>query len=539
MALLKSPNQQRMMHIILKHFRTSQRRARSIRVRHANQGETDQSSCVDPGPMAHLYLEPGSSTQVGLRLFAVSGILVALIVIKVSASHILRRLTVWSDRESQYVYRIWFHPLADVPGPLLARASTLWAASAAGKLRKAQAIHAAHQKYGPIVRIAPNELSFADPQVLKSIYGHNHRNPKSGFYSGGKFTAYDNIFSMRDITQHAGRRSVMAPVFSSKYISNYVPLILQKLEQTFDVLASLSSNGKAVDVYHWAHCLALDIVFHFTLNHESGSLATGTPHPVIRDLEDFQSVFAWTALLPFLRGLGRFIPIPAIQKPFVSLHNWVDFCLEISSRERSNDKHASFIARLLENPDPHLGRRLEDIEISEELIGILFAGSGTAANTIAFLIWAVLRDEKTLGALVAELDRELPESVTSFSPEVVAKLPYLNAVIMEALRRYPTIPGLQPRVVREDGFELQGVKIPQGVCIVPCRPTTPRLIWLTWSHQYQTIVGCQNYTIHLDPAIFPNPESFLPERWLQPDITSQKAAFNGFGTGPRACIGRK
>lgn len=36
-----------------------------------------------------------------------------------------------------------------------------------------------------------------------------------------------------------------------------------------------------------------DILVHFTLNHESGTLATGKPHAVIRDLEDFQTVFAW------------------------------------------------------------------------------------------------------------------------------------------------------------------------------------------------------------------------------------------------------
>lgn len=55
----------------------------------------------------------------------------------------------------------------------------------------------------------------------------------------------------------------------------------------------------------------------------------------------------------------------------------------------------------------------------------------------------------------------------------------------------------------------------------------------------QTIVGAQNYSIHRDPNVFPDPESFLPERWLGDDTSRQRAAFNGFGTGSRACIGRK
>jgi len=48
----------------------------------------------------------------------------------------------------------------------------------------------------------------------------------------------------------------------------------------------------------------------------------------------------------------------------------------------------------------------------------------------------------------------------------------------------------------------------------------------------------QNYTLHRHAEIFPDPEAFIPERWLGPDASKARTAFNGFGTGPRACIGR-
>lgn len=137
----------------------------------------------------------------------------------------------------------------------------MWLTSAARKLRKAQAVHAAHEIYGPIVRIAPNELSFSDPEALQSLYGHGRRLPKSDFYAGGKFTNHENIFSMRGVAQHAGRRSVMAPVFSSKFVSTFVNLIQQKIDQTLDNVSSLSANGKrTADLYHWLHTMSLDIV---------------------------------------------------------------------------------------------------------------------------------------------------------------------------------------------------------------------------------------------------------------------------------------
>ena len=53
------------------------------------------------------------------------------------------------------------------------------------------------------------------------------------------------------------------------------------------------------------------------------------------------------------------------------------------------------------------------------------------------------------------------------------------------------------------------------------------------------MVGVQNYSLHMNSETFPEPTSFKPDRWLAEDNSAQKEAFNGFGIGPRACIGRK
>jgi hypothetical protein len=52
-------------------------------------------------------------------------------------------------------------------------------------------------RYGDIIRIGPNEVSFANPGQLKAIYGHGVPVLKTDFYAGGNFTGIDNIFSMR------------------------------------------------------------------------------------------------------------------------------------------------------------------------------------------------------------------------------------------------------------------------------------------------------------------------------------------------------
>jgi hypothetical protein len=95
------------------------------------------------------------------------------------------------------IYLLHFHPLHKIPGPTLAKLTTWWQSYYASRLQKADRVQAAHVKYGDIVRIGPNELSFSNPKHLKAIYGHNVPVVKSEFYVGGKFTSKDNVFSMR------------------------------------------------------------------------------------------------------------------------------------------------------------------------------------------------------------------------------------------------------------------------------------------------------------------------------------------------------
>lgn len=121
---------------------------------------------------------------------------------------------------------------------------------------------------------------------------------------------------------------------------------------------------------------------------------------------------------------------------------------------------------LIEKPDTWLKRKLTDVEVAEELLAIMFAGSGTSANTIVFLIWSVVRDRGIHKKLKTELQQLIPNPREV--PDITAanKFPYTNAVIMEALRRFPTIPGSQPRVAVDDGLVVDGNQVPKGVSII-------------------------------------------------------------------------
>jgi hypothetical protein len=71
------------------------------------------------------------------------------------------------------LYALFFHPLARIPGPLLASISPIWKLQRAIKGTLHRDILNGHQKYGRIFRVAPNEVSIADPEAIKVIYALN------------------------------------------------------------------------------------------------------------------------------------------------------------------------------------------------------------------------------------------------------------------------------------------------------------------------------------------------------------------------------
>lgn len=111
-------------------------------------------------------------------------------------------------------------------------------------------------------------------------------------------------------------------------------------------------------------------------------------------------------------------------------------------------------------------------------------------------------------------------------------LPYLQAVINETLRLYPTIIATLPRTAKA-ATTIAGVPVPAGVC----KCTSDTIV----TNVGQTIVGTQNYTMHRNPIAFPDPEEFLPERWLgdKAEDENMKAAWNPFSVGSRKCVAIK
>ena len=158
--------------------------------------------------------------------------------------------------------------------------------------------------------------------------------------------------------------------------------------------------------------------------------------------------------------------------------------------------------------DSEKNASLTDFDVEHEASNLIVAGSDTTGISLTYAIWALLRPQNV--SCKAKLIAELKNS-SAGTP--LSALPYLTCIIKEALRLYGAAPGSLPRMVSQGGAVLGGYHMPEG-----------------------TTVSTQAYTFHRDPQVFPDPEKFEPERWLDP-TKEMIDAFMPFGTGSRICLG--
>ncbi|CAH0697232.1 unnamed protein product [Spodoptera exigua] len=181
----------------------------------------------------------------------------------------------------------------------------------------------------------------------------------------------------------------------------------------------------------------------------------------------------------------------------------------IIESQTSGIKYRPFLDLLL---DLSSNGAFTDEEIREETDTIIAAGYDTTSNQLTFILLLV-------GAHPEEQEKVYEELLEILGPDRdvekddINKLVYTNAVIMESLRLFPSVPSLFRTV--ETDVKLKNYTMPAGsYCVIFPMAAT-----------------------HLDPTWGPEPDKFRPGRWLHGDFRNSKE-YAPFGLGKRACIGR-
>jgi cytochrome P450 family 135 len=376
------------------------------------------------------------------------------------------------------------------PGPPLPRVAqtAIWSRQARRMLFSCQ------ERYGDMftLKIAYEGrwVMLADPDAVKQVFTGDPRVFHAG--EGNQILAPvlgRNSILVLDEKPHISQRRLLLPPFHGERMQGY--------EQTMSEIAAEEverwPTGTPYQLRPRMQAITLDIILRTVFGiREAEKLVE------LRDaLRDFLDLTTNPRLLlPLLLvGPGRVRTLEAFRRRIDRVDRLI--YREIAERRRAgNLEERDDILSMLVGATHEDGSPMRDEEMRDELLTLLVAGHETTATSLA---WAVER----LSRHPEKLDR-LRTEVEAGSDE------YLTATIQETLRLRPVISIVIRRLT--EPVEIGGYELPAGVSVTP-----------------------SVYLVHRNPEIYPDPEAFKPERFLEnPPGTYTWIPFGG---GVRRCLG--
>ncbi|KAK1774745.1 cytochrome P450 [Copromyces sp. CBS 386.78] len=436
-------------------------------------------------------------------------------------------------------YFVTYSALRNIPSTFPAQFTDLWLLSVARRGNRYERVDELHKKLGPVVRIQPNHVSILDDAAIPTIYGHGNGFLKSDFYDAF-VSIRRGLFNSRDRAEHSRKRKIVSHTFSAKSVLQFEPYMHSNLElfvKQWDNMIKNSKNADKtarLDCLEWFNYLAFDVIGDLAFGQPFGMLSSGADMAEIRASPDSPPIYASAIEIlnrrgevsatigthPALKPFAKYFPDPFFSKGLTAVENLAGMAIACVKSRLDNpppETRKDLLQRLMEGRDEK-GQPLGREELTAEALTQLIAGSDTTSNSSCALLFHAVRTPGVMQKLQAELDANIPAEVDVPTFDMVKDLPYLQAVINEALRYHSTAAIGLPRQIPYDapqGVHIQGHYFPPG-----------------------TVLSVPTYSIHHSKEIWgPDADEFKPERW-EKLTTRQKNAFVPFSHGPRACVGR-
>ena len=326
-----------------------------------------------------------------------------------------------------------------------------------------------HEQYGPVVRVAPNELSFIEGQAWQDIYGHHKTGApnfqKNPLQSAPNENGIDAIISAND-ADHARYRRLLSHSFSDKVLREqeylpqlYVGMLMDRLR---DRASSPSTN--IVDISKWVNFATFDIIGDLAFGESFHCLETANYHAWVTVMFD---QFKMAIKILSLRYLGLEGPLKMIIPKSVKEKRGIHASSaneKIRRRiaqgaEGADSQRNDFMTYILRYNDEK-GMSVTEIECTFRFLVV--AGSETIGTALTGMMGNLLQNPDMMKRATEEVRQAFP-SASLMTSDTVSKLPYLAAVIEEGLRLCPPISFGTPRVVPPAGAMVSGHFLPGGV----------------------------------------------------------------------------
>ncbi|KAI2446857.1 hypothetical protein LOY86_001758 [Ophidiomyces ophidiicola] len=440
-----------------------------------------------------------------------------------------------------------------------------------------------------VIRLGPNWISFGRARAARDIYGFNSTCKKSAIYDQLSDGGGAHLANISDKELHKFRRSMVAHYYAPKYQQYWEEeWIIDSCADFMNAIDTMCTAKPAsdyetpnpsdlkLDLVHWGYTYACEVMVKIGLSKDLHLLDQGNNNIEIQDSDGTKRE---VSIVQSLHCAGRAAANVVWDTKRFTM--WANLLKRVSKEYAHNaqggsDWHAAMTKLVLERIDRFKnGEKLNDLFVPwledkqgdepnintrdriagksylsskcarvlailklkriwlanivfkrsqnpllapevEQMVGAAIDAPG---GSVATIIYNLAKDPRTFRKLRDELDAGLPAKRTVATWQQIKNMPYLKGCVDEAMRLHPPVATDLIRRTPPEGATIDGVRVPGN-----------------------TDISISAYTSHRDPDVFPDPEKWYPDRWIEnrgTDLMKEMlACWIPFSAGYRTCMGR-
>lgn len=309
---------------------------------------------------------------------------------------------------------------------------------------------------------------------------------------------------------------ILMPALTREAMVGYHEIMLQVARELLSRWDAAAERGQRVNVAADMTRLTLETIGRAGFGYRFGSFDRDRPHPFVTAMTralryaDLSLLPPWVPLRRVLVGSTR-----QNRADIALMERTVDDVIE-ARRDHVSPPVLDLLGQMLGVNYPTSVKRLDLINIRQQIITFMIAGHETTSGALSFALYYLTSHPQILAKAQAEVDNLWPADKPEPTYADVSKLRYVRAVLDEALRLWPTAPAYA-RAARADTTLGGEYQMNQGDWVLVLLPL-----------------------LHRDPTVWTDPDRFDPDRFAPGQAKTRPAhAYKPFGTGQRACIGRQ
>lgn len=324
----------------------------------------------------------------------------------------------------------------------------------------------------------------------------------------------DGLFTAKTTEPNWGKaHRILMSAFGPTSLRGMVPGMLDIVEQMLLKWERLG-DGHSVDITDNMTRLTLDTIALTGFGFRFNSFYEKAMHPFVDAMIRGLGESSLRARRPAIGTKLKFQTARQYEEDMRYLHQVADQLVAERKANPNKDKLKDLLSIMLEAKDPVTDEGLDDANIRNQMVTFLIAGHETTSGMLSFALHAVLKNPEILRKAREEIDRVLGTDTPRF--EDVAKLGYLDQILKETLRIWPTAPAFAVQSSHEDTVIGGQYEVKKNETLMIIAPL-----------------------LHRDPKVWKDPELFNPDR-MAPELFNALPpnAWKPFGNGQRGCIGR-